>query len=143
MDDKDDGDVEDDYVSEDGSDVDDERSNASDESGSEDEDADEFENGDYGGVEQFEDRADLKHKMDTQERTTRPVMTKFERTRVLGVRVRMLLMGAPAMVEGAPGDDELQIAVKELEARTLPLIIRRQLGPGLFEYWRMKSFIRV
>jgi DNA-directed RNA polymerase I, II, and III subunit RPABC2 len=101
------------------------------------------EDGGESALVQVIDHLALKHEMATAVKTTRPVLTKFERTRVMGVRVRMLLMGAVPLVDTAGLTDEVQIAERELEQRTMPLIVRRQLGPGKFEYWRMEEFVSV
>ena len=57
-------------------------------------------------------------------------LTKFEKTRVLGVRALQIAMGAPPMIK-VPKDvkDPLKIAELELEAGVLPIIIRRRV-PG-------------
>ena len=52
-------------------------------------------------------------------------MTKYERARVLGARALQISMNAPIMVDLAGETDPLQIAMKELRAGKVPLIIRR------------------
>ncbi|CAG0916935.1 unnamed protein product [Notodromas monacha] len=58
-------------------------------------------------------------------RITTPCMTKYERARVLGARALQIAMCAPVMVELDGESDPLVIAMKELKARKVPLIIRR------------------
>ena len=58
-------------------------------------------------------------------------LTKFEKTRVLGIRALQIAMGAPPMIK-VPKDvkDPLKIAEMELEAGVLPILIKRKI-PGL------------
>ena len=60
-----------------------------------------------------------------QKRITTPYMTKYERARVLGTRALQIAMCAPVMVELEGETDPLQIAMKELKQRKIPIIIRR------------------
>ncbi len=50
-------------------------------------------------------------------------------------------MCAPIMVELENETDPLQIAMKELKARKIPLIIRRYLPDGSYEDWRIEELI--
>ncbi|XP_073981979.1 RNA polymerase II subunit RpII18 [Rhodnius prolixus] len=68
-------------------------------------------------------------------RITSKYMTKYERARVLGTRALQIAMCAPVMVELAGETDPLQIAMKELKQRKIPIIIRRYLPDNSFEDW--------
>eukprot|EP00163_Fabomonas_tropica_P006003 TRINITY_DN15637_c0_g1_i2.p2 TRINITY_DN15637_c0_g1~~TRINITY_DN15637_c0_g1_i2.p2 ORF type:complete len:131 (+),score=22.83 TRINITY_DN15637_c0_g1_i2:174-566(+) len=68
-------------------------------------------------------------------KTTTRYMTKFERARILGVRALQISMNAPVMVEVDGESDPLQIAIKELHAKKIPLVIRRYLPDGTYEDW--------
>lgn len=76
-----------------------------------------------------------------EKRTTTPFMTKYERARVLGTRALQISMCAPIMVELENETDPLQIAMKELKARKIPLIIRRYLPDGSYEDWTIDELI--
>jgi DNA-directed RNA polymerase I, II, and III subunit RPABC2 len=67
------------------------------------------------------------------DRVTRPWLTKYERTRILGTRATQIAMGATPTVECADETDPLRIAEKELKAFRVPLVIRRYLPDGSFE----------
>ncbi|XP_033635133.1 DNA-directed RNA polymerases I, II, and III subunit RPABC2-like [Asterias rubens] len=75
------------------------------------------------------------------EKITTPYMTKYERARVLGTRALQIAMNAPVMVELEGETDPLQIAMKELKARKIPIIIRRYLPDGSFEDWGIDELI--
>ena len=69
---------------------------------------------------------------------TIPILTKYERTRVIGVRASQLANGAPPYVKlSNPIINELIIAKMELEAGLLPFVIRRPLPNGGSEYWKL------
>ncbi|KAF6205372.1 hypothetical protein GE061_019543 [Apolygus lucorum] len=68
-------------------------------------------------------------------RITTKYMTKYERARVLGTRALQIAMCAPVMVELAGETDPLQIAMKELKQRKIPIIIRRYLPDNSYEDW--------
>jgi len=74
-------------------------------------------------------------------RITTPFMTKYERARVLGTRALQISMCAPVMVELEGETDPLQIAMKELKARKIPIIIRRFLPDGSYEDWGIEDLI--
>lgn len=76
-----------------------------------------------------------------EERTTTPYMTKYERARVLGTRALQISMNAPVLVDLEGETDPLQIALKELAARRIPLVIRRYLPDGSFEDWSCDELI--
>jgi DNA-directed RNA polymerase I, II, and III subunit RPABC2 len=71
---------------------------------------------------------------------TIPIMTKYEKTRVLGQRAKQLNEGSPAFVKvDSTVIDGYLIAVKELEQKKTPFIIRRPLPNGGSEYWRIQD----
>ena len=75
------------------------------------------------------------------DRITTPYITKFERARVLGTRALQISMNAPVMVELEGETDPLQIALKELRARKIPITIRRFLPDGSYEDWDVDELI--
>jgi len=76
-----------------------------------------------------------------KERITTPYLTKYERARILGTRALQISMNAPILVPLDGETDALQIAIKELAARKIPLIIRRYLPDGSFEDWSVSELI--
>ena len=57
-----------------------------------------------------------------------PIMTKYEFTRVIGVRIQQLADGMPSLVDHESGASYKDIAVKELFERKLPLIVSRPIS---------------
>ncbi|GMG21032.1 unnamed protein product [Ambrosiozyma monospora] len=76
-----------------------------------------------------------------EKRTTTPFMTKYERARILGTRALQISMNAPALVDIEGETDPLQIAMKELAQKKIPLIIRRYLPDGSYEDWSVDELI--
>ncbi|SGZ27597.1 BQ5605_C026g10137 [Microbotryum silenes-dioicae] len=70
-----------------------------------------------------------------QERVTTPYMTKYEKARVLGTRALQISMNAPVLVPLQGESDPLMIAMKELAANKIPLVVRRFLPDGSYEDW--------
>lgn len=76
-----------------------------------------------------------------EERTTTPYMTKYERARILGTRALQISLNAPVLVDIEGETDPLQIAMKELSQRKIPLVIRRYLPDGSYEDWGCDELI--
>ncbi len=71
---------------------------------------------------------------------THPYMTKYERSRILGIRAAQINAGCPLFI--SPPKDVLQgsiIAEMELRAKKLPFIIRRPIPNRGFEYWNVED----
>jgi DNA-directed RNA polymerase subunit K/omega len=71
---------------------------------------------------------------------TLPFLTKYEKTRILGVRTKQLNQGAEPFIKVDAGliDSEV-IAEQELENKMLPFIIVRPLPSGKKEFWKLED----
>lgn len=71
---------------------------------------------------------------------TLPMMTKYEKTRILGQRAKQINDGATPFVKVPEGViDGYLIAIKELEEKKIPFIIRRPLPNRGSEYWMVED----
>lgn len=71
---------------------------------------------------------------------TVPILTKYEKTRILGLRAKQINNGAKPMVKlNNQVIDGYLIALKELEEKKIPVIIRRPMPGGASEYWHLKD----
>ena len=71
---------------------------------------------------------------------TIPFMTKFEKSRILGQRAKQIDTGATPFVKvDKTMIDGYLIALKELEEKKIPFIIKRPLPNGGFEYWNVSD----
>ena len=76
---------------------------------------------------------DLLHK-------TIPIMTKYEKAKILGQRTKQLNEGSqPFVTINKPVIDNSIIAEEELYQKKIPFIIQRPLPGGGFEYWHVKD----
>jgi DNA-directed RNA polymerase subunit K/omega len=71
---------------------------------------------------------------------TLPMLTKYEKARVLGQRAKQINDGATPFVKVPEGViDGYLIAIKELAEKKIPFIIRRPLPNGGSEYWHLED----
>ncbi|KAK1349335.1 putative subunit of RNA polymerase [Hamiltosporidium tvaerminnensis] len=90
-------------------------------------------------LEIIEDKPTKTSNISPQSRITSPIMTKFERAHVLGVRALQLSMGASPMVDIEFETSPLKIAIKELKVKMIPFIVRRKLPDGSYEDWSIRE----
>lgn len=71
---------------------------------------------------------------------TLPIMTKYEKTRILGQRAKQINDGAVPFIKVPEGViDGYLIALRELEEKKIPFIIRRPLPNRGSEYWYVED----
>lgn len=71
---------------------------------------------------------------------TLPIMTKYEKARILGLRAKQLNSNIKSAIDVDPSiTDAYQIAQLELKEKAIPFIIRRPLPDGRSEYWRIED----
>jgi DNA-directed RNA polymerase I, II, and III subunit RPABC2 len=80
-------------------------------------------------------------KVPNDKRTTTPYMTKYERARVLGTRALQISGNAPVLIDVEGMTDPLQIAIKELREKKIPLVVRRYLPDGWYEDWTCEELL--
>ena len=70
---------------------------------------------------------------------TKPVLSKYERTKILGLRAQQLASGSKALINvPAHVTETLDIAEMELEQRKIPYILKREIG-NRYEYWKLED----
>ena len=71
---------------------------------------------------------------------TIPLLTKYEKTKVLGMRLKQLNNGCkPYISVNEKIIDNNIIVLMELEQKVLPFIIQRPLPNNTFEYWKLQD----
>ncbi|KAK3899907.1 RNA polymerase, subunit omega/K/RPB6 [Staphylotrichum tortipilum] len=88
------------------------------------------------------DKSHKDKKIPNDQRTTTPFMTKYEKARILGTRALQISMNAPVLVDLEGETDPLQIAIKELREKKIPLIVRRYLPDGYYEDWTCEELLQ-
>jgi DNA-directed RNA polymerase I, II, and III subunit RPABC2 len=79
-----------------------------------------------------------------EERTTMPVLSKYERAKIIGLRARLLDEGAKPLVSVPTGlTDVIKIAQLELRAKKCPVIVYRTFLNGSYEAWKITDFMVV
>jgi DNA-directed RNA polymerase I, II, and III subunit RPABC2 len=69
---------------------------------------------------------------------TLPILTKYERARIIGERAKQLDCGAKPLIPIEPNEiDSYMIALKEFGEKKIPFIIKRPLPNGSCEYWKL------
>ncbi len=82
-------------------------------------------------------------KYQNKSRMTRPYLTKFERTKILGTRAAQIEGGAKALLQKDKLKNvrqAIQIAELEFQEKAIPFIIRRYLPTGQYEDWKFSDF---
>ena len=71
---------------------------------------------------------------------TLPILTKFEKTKIIGIRTKQLNNGAkPYISVDEKIIDNYIIASMELNEKKLPFIISRPIPNNNFEYWKLQD----
>ena len=71
---------------------------------------------------------------------TYPVLSKYEKAKIIGIRVNQLNYGAdPFVTVKQLNLDKVLIVEEELRQKKLPFIIKRPIPNGKFEYWNVKD----
>jgi DNA-directed RNA polymerase I, II, and III subunit RPABC2 len=69
-----------------------------------------------------------------------PILTKYEKTRILGQRAVQINNGAKPLIKNTKHlMDGYLIAIEELNEKKIPFIIRRPIPGGGSEYWRVSD----
>lgn len=72
-----------------------------------------------------------------------PTLTRFEKARIIGARALQLSLGAPPFIDiPSTAHTSLDIAMKELDERVLPIVIKRVLPNGDYQNIPLNSFAR-
>ncbi len=74
-----------------------------------------------------------------EDRITHPILFKYERVRILGVRTKQLSLGAKSMMKNTEDFTPKEIAQLELKNKIVPYIIERLLPNNKCEEWRLSE----
>jgi len=84
-------------------------------------------------------RRDASGLIDDPNHLTLPVLSKYEKTRILGLRSAQIAAGAAPCVDRTGITDPFELATMELAARKVPFVIKRPLPGKGCEYWRVSD----
>lgn len=88
----------------------------------------------YGSIKGFDE---LVNDASSGSNRTSPMITRYERANVLGIRTEQIARGAQPFVEHQ--GDAAQTALKEFMERRTPLVVVRHMPDGGKEYWRISD----
>ena len=70
-----------------------------------------------------------------------PILTRFEKARIMGARALQLSLGAPVFIEiPKNATTSLEIAMEELKQRIIPIVIKRTLPNGDYQNIPLDKF---
>jgi len=87
------------------------------------------------------DYSEALDKANNAKKTTIPIMSKFERAKIIGYRATQISKGSPALIDVKNISDPYEIAEKELSEKKTPIIIRRTLPDNTYEDWKVEEFL--
>jgi DNA-directed RNA polymerase subunit K/omega len=74
-----------------------------------------------------------------EDRKSTPILTQYERVRLIGDRTAQLAQGAKPMIDGVNGMDPRVVSQLELESKMIPIKICRPMPNGMKEVWELKE----
>lgn len=92
-----------------------------------------------GGVREFKD---VMSSYDPSSNKTSPIITRYERAKLLGIRTEQIARGSKPMITVA--DDSVpccDIAMEEMLQKKTPFVLVRNMPDGSHEYWKIKDMI--
>jgi DNA-directed RNA polymerase subunit K/omega len=73
---------------------------------------------------------------DPVQRKSRPILSKYEATSIIGMRAQQIIRGSTPFIDSTEVNP-IDIALEELRAKLIPIIVRRVMPDGVSEYWRL------
>jgi DNA-directed RNA polymerase subunit K/omega len=80
-------------------------------------------------------------KKERTKRSTRPVLTYYERVKVLSVRAAQISVGAKVFVSGVENRSPLEIAELELQQGLIPFVVIRSFPDNTYERWKVAELV--
>ena len=72
---------------------------------------------------------------------TTPVLTKYEKTRVIGERANQIINGSKSLLDNPEKyQNAYEIALLELQQKKIPFIVKRPYGNS-YEYWKLEDLL--
>ena len=78
-----------------------------------------------------------------QKKISMPFLTKYEKARLLGLRIKQLTSGALPLIDTKGFTNFVEIAEEEMRQKKTPLIIKRRMPNNKFEYWKIDELIQL
>ena len=89
----------------------------------------------------IEDSKYFYEKNDISNNRSQPILSKYEKTKVIFERMQMITNGGDSFIENPEKYPDLySIVLEELNQKKIPFIIKRNMGNN-FEYWKLEDLI--
>lgn len=85
--------------------------------------------------------AEIKSQYDPTKNITRNVLSRYERAKIIGLRMEQLAREAISLVDTHDCKTVREIAMKELKEKRIPFMLARTLANGKKEYWKIEDLI--
>jgi DNA-directed RNA polymerase subunit K/omega len=95
------------------------------------------------GKEEIQSYTQVVNQIAKTTKKTFPFLTKYEKTRIIGVRMEQLSNGAKPNIPTKGLTSIRAIAEEELRLRKTPFIIVRTLPNNTYEYWKIEEFEKI
>jgi DNA-directed RNA polymerase subunit K/omega len=89
----------------------------------------------------FMDIDTLHRSYDCSKNVTKNILNKYEKAKLLGMRMEQLARNAPPHVHVDGEMTPYEIAIQELKEGKLPFYIMRYLPNGTVEYWKVSDLL--
>ena len=86
---------------------------------------------------------DVKESIEKKNKKTVPYLTKFEKARIIGLRLQQLAYNAEPKIDTTNINDINEIVKEELKQKKIPFIVRRVLPNGNYEDWKIEEFLDI
>tara|TARA_A100001015_G_scaffold187633_1_gene208982 strand:+ start:1066 stop:1458 length:393 start_codon:yes stop_codon:yes gene_type:complete len=86
---------------------------------------------------------EIQNNIKNKEKKTVPYLTKFEKARIIGLRLQQLAYNAEPKVNTSNLDNIEEIVKEELKQKKIPFIVRRSLPNGNYEDWKIEEFLDI
>lgn len=96
-----------------------------------------------GEAPRFREFGDLMNSYDPSTNKTSPILTRYEKSKLLGLRTEQISRGAKPLIDVTDsiytGLSPANIALEELRQKKTPMVVVRNLPDGKREYWRIRD----
>ena len=87
----------------------------------------------------YMDKMSKKNRVPNDKRKSRPILTKYEYTKLVGFRSQQIAEGVKPKIDVGDLTDPYEIAKKEVEQKKVPFLIRRPINGNIYEEWSLKE----
>lgn len=88
----------------------------------------------------MEDYTEIYKNYDISKNITEPILTKYEYTKILGMRAQQIANNSEPLIKVTKDlDNPIAIAKEEIRQRKSPIILKRKIGEDQYEYWKLED----